>query len=174
MTTTEGQATTALDEFCARYLDAWNSRDETRMAPLVTDDVVWYDPALPAPARGTAEVQQFMRDAWRAFPDLRFEEPEPHAHRTAEGGHVAWAWRMLGTWTGPLDPPGFAPTGRAFQIDGVDLWELRDGRIAHYRAFYDMNGLAQQLGIAPPPGSRGERAMVRLQRLQARMMRRRG
>jgi steroid delta-isomerase-like uncharacterized protein len=174
MTTTEGHTTTALDEFCARYLDAWNSQDATRMAPLVTDDIVWYDPALPAPARGPAEVQQFMRDAWRAFGDLRFEEPEPHTHRSAEGDQVAWAWRMIGTWTGPLDPPGFAPTGRSIRVEGVDLWQMRDGRIADYRAFYDMNDMARQLGIAPPPGSRGERAMVRLQRLQARMMRRKG
>jgi hypothetical protein len=50
---------------------------------------------------------------------------------------------------------------------------LRDGRIAHYRAFYDVNGLARQLGIVPEAGSRGERGMVALQRLQARLARRR-
>jgi hypothetical protein len=55
----------------------------------------------------------------------------------------------------------------------VDLWTLRDGRISRYRAFYDMNDLARQLGIAPPPGSRGEKAMVTLQRLQARALKRR-
>jgi hypothetical protein len=51
---------------------------------------------------------------------------------------------------------------------------MRDGRIARSRAFYDLNDLARQLSIAPPPGSRAERAMVRLQRLQARMLSRRG
>ena len=34
--------------------------------------------------------------------------------------------------------------------------------------FYDMNEVARQLGIAPVPGSRAERAAVALQRLQAR------
>jgi hypothetical protein len=51
---------------------------------------------------------------------------------------------------------------------------MRDGRIARYRAFYDVNDLARQLAIAPSPGSRAEQAMVRLQRLQARMLSRRG
>jgi hypothetical protein len=81
---------------------------------------------------------------------------------------------MRGTMSGPLDPPGFAPTGRSMEVEGVDLWTMRDGRIARYRAFYDVNDLARQLAIAPSPGSRAEQAMVRLQRLQARMLSRRG
>jgi hypothetical protein len=59
------------------------------------------------------------------------------------------------------------------EVEGVDLWTMRDGRIARSRAFYDMNEVARQLAIAPAPGSRGEKAMVGLQRLQARMLRRR-
>jgi hypothetical protein len=58
------------------------------------------------------------------------------------------------------------------EVEGVDLWTMRDGRIARYRAFYDLNDLARQLGIAPPVGSRAERAMVRLQRVQAPILRR--
>jgi hypothetical protein len=79
---------------------------------------------------------------------------------------------MRGTMTGPIDPPGFAPTGRAMEVEGVDLWTMRDGRIARCQAFYDMNDVARQLAIAPPPGSRAEKAVVALQRLQARMLRR--
>jgi|SRR3954447_11423279 steroid delta-isomerase-like uncharacterized protein len=161
-----------LDAFCARYLRAWNDHSPETMADLIAEDVVWEDPALPAPARGVAAVQAFMRDAWVGFPDLRFDEGED-PHRTASGDQVSWRWRMRGTMTGPLDPPGFAPTGRAMEVDGVDLWTLRDGRIARYRAFYDMNDVARQLGLAPPSGSRAEQVVVRLQRLQAGVMRRR-
>jgi steroid delta-isomerase-like uncharacterized protein len=160
-----------LPAFCARYLAAWNDHDPPAMAALLTDDIVWEDPALPAPARGVAAVQDFMRAGWRGFPDLRFDATDT-PHLTAGGDQVAWRWRMRGTMTGPLDPPGFAPTGRAMEVEGVDLWELRDGRIARYRAFYDLNDMARQLAIAPAPGSRGEKAMVALQRLQARMLRR--
>jgi steroid delta-isomerase-like uncharacterized protein len=157
--------------FTTGYLAAWNGRDASAMAPFVTDDIEWHDPALPTPARGPAEVQQFMETSWRAFPDLRFSEPDP-PHLSINGELVAWAWRMEGTMRGPLDPPGFAPTNRRMAVDGVDLWRLRDGRIAHYRAFYDMTDLARQLGIMPPAGSRAERATVGLQRLQARAQRR--
>src|SRR5664279_788410 len=88
-------------------------------------------------------------------------------------GDVAfWAWYMEGTHRGPIDPPGFAPTRRRMRVEGVDQWTMRDGRIARYRAFYDMNDLARQLGIVPAAGSTAERGMVALQRLQARLGRR--
>jgi hypothetical protein len=90
---------------------------------------------------------------------------------TADGALVAWRWRMRGTLTGTLEPPGFAPTGRSMEIEGVDLWTMRDERIARYRAFYDMNEVARQLAIAPAAGSRAEQAIVAVQRLQARVLR---
>jgi steroid delta-isomerase-like uncharacterized protein len=165
-------STPDLATFCARYMAAWNDHDPGAMDDLLTQDIVWEDPALAEPARGIRAVQDFMRAGWVAFPDLRFDETDV-PHRTSEGSQVAWRWRMRGTMTGVLDPPGFAPTGRSMEVEGVDLWEMRDGRIARYRAFYDLNDLARQLAIAPAPGSRGEKAMVALQRLQARMLRRR-
>jgi steroid delta-isomerase-like uncharacterized protein len=157
-----------LRDFVERYLAAWNGRDPEAMARLITDDILWVDPALPEPARGVPAVQEFMRASCRAFPDLRFGEPDPPA-LAVTGDVVLWGWYMEGTHRGPLDPPGFAPTGRHMRVDGFDQWTMRYGRIARYRAFYDMNDVARQLGIVPAPGSRAERGMVALQRLQARL-----
>ena len=160
-----------LRAFTERYAAAWNGCDVDAMAEMLTDDVVWADPALTEPARGIPAVQEFMRVSFRAFPDLRFSEPDP-THLTVTGDLVAWAWRMEGTMRGVVDPPGFAPTGRRMRVDGVDLWRMRDEQIADYRAFYDMTDLARQLGIMPSSGSRAERATVALQQLQARFLRR--
>jgi steroid delta-isomerase-like uncharacterized protein len=156
--------------FITRYAAAWNECDTDLIAELITEDIVWMDPALPEPARGIPAVQDFMRTSFRAFPDLRFSEPEP-SHLSVAAERIAWAWSMEGTMRGYVDPPGFAPTGASFHVEGVDLWTMRDGRIANYRAFYDMNDFARQLGILPAAGSRAERATVALQRLQARLQR---
>jgi ketosteroid isomerase-like protein len=140
------------------------------MAELVTEDVVWADPALPEPARGIIQVQEFMRASFLAFPDLHFSEPDPPVI-ASDADLVLWMWHMKGTNRGAIDPPGFAATGRPIAVDGVDRWIMRDGRIVRYRAFYDMNDLARQLGIVPAAGSRAERGMVTLQRFQARLRR---
>jgi steroid delta-isomerase-like uncharacterized protein len=157
--------------FVERYVAAWNECDTSAMAQLITEDIVWADPALPQPARGVAEVQEFMRASRRAFPDLRFGEPDP-PELARDGDVVLWGWTMEGTNRGAVDPPGFAPTNRRMRVEGIDRWHMREGRIARYRAFYDMNDLARQLGIVPEHGSRAERGMVALQRLQARFSRR--
>ena len=128
-----------------RYLAAWNACDTDAIAQLITNDIVWADPALPEPAHGVPAVQEFMRTSFRAFPDLHFGEPDPPA-LAASGGVVLWAWSMEGTHRGSIDPPGFAPTARSMRIDGVDQWTMRDRRIARYRAFYVMNDVARQLG----------------------------
>src|SRR5215210_4876480 len=100
-TTPTSPADASFEEFTAGYLAAWNGRDSSAMAPFVTDDVEWHDPALPAPAHGLREVQAFMEEGWRAFPDLRFTEPDP-PHLSSTGDLIAWAWRMEGTMRGPL------------------------------------------------------------------------
>jgi steroid delta-isomerase-like uncharacterized protein len=157
-------------EFAERYVEAWNSHDAARIEPLVTRDVVWLDPSLPEPARGVEEVKDFMRAAWIAFPDLRFT-PGPMWLDPHEDS-MSWAWRMEGAHDGPLDPPGFAPTGRRIDVDGIDVGDFEDGRMMRYRAYYDMADFARQLGVMPPPGSRGERVGVMLQRASARFVRR--
>jgi steroid delta-isomerase-like uncharacterized protein len=157
-------------EFAERYTEALNSYDAERLDALVVPDVVWLDPALPETARGVEEVKDFMRRSWAAFPDLHFTGGplwlDPH------NDSVAWSWRMEGTHRGEIEPPGFAPTGRRIDIDGIDVWDFAEGRIERCRAYYDGLLLAQQLGVMPPPGSRGERVGVLLQRAQARFARR--
>jgi steroid delta-isomerase-like uncharacterized protein len=173
MTTRVASSGTGFDlgEFTKRYVAAWNGCNTDAMGELLTDDIVWVDPALPEPARGIPAVQEFMRMSFQIFPDLVFSEPDP-PHLTMDGDLIAWAWTMEGSFRGPIDPPGFAPTGKRMKVDGVDLWRMRDGRIDDYRAFYDMNDMVRQLGILPESGSRAERATAALQRLQVRLQRR--
>ena len=99
---------------------------------------------------------------------MRFEQLEP-PFTGPDGTRLALRWRMSGTHTGLLDPPGFAATGKAFEIDGVDFWTVRDGLVADCRAEYDSMGLATQLGLMPARGSRVEKAMTGLQRAGMRV-----
>ncbi len=169
-TTTAPLDAAFVDDFAHRWAAAWDARDGDALGRLCTEDVEFFDPAIGT-VRGRAAVADWVRACARMFPDYRFEEPElPYIARDRE--KVIFPWRMTGTNTGPIDPPGFAPTGKAVVLDGVDHWWFRDGLVERYRADYDSNGLLRQVGLMPPQGSRAEKAMAAMHRLGAQVRRR--
>ena len=68
---------------------------------------------------------------------------------------------------------GLAPTGRRVDIEGVDLYEFRDGLISHWKIIYDLYDFTQQVGLLPPPNRGIPTLMLRAQRLVAARQRRR-
>jgi steroid delta-isomerase-like uncharacterized protein len=161
----------AARDFAERWQIAWNSRRAEEVVALCTDDVLWEDPLTERPEQGKPAVTAYLESTWRTFPDLDFTWPEgPYC--SFEQTKLACHWHVTGTMQGPVEPEGFAPTGRRVEADGVDLLELRDGLVCHYVGFFDARGMAQQIGVMPARGSRAERIAVKLQRLGARIGRR--
>ena len=151
-------------EFAERWEAAWNSHQPERVLELMTEDVAYDDSAWPRTMRGHGEVREFLEFAWRAMPDLEF--------RTIEGPFLlegepkaAFLWNGTGTFTGPLDPPGFAPTGAQIAFEGFDLHEYRDGRVCRLRIVFDMMDVSRQIGLVPSQGSSLEKAGAAAQRL---------
>lgn len=155
-------------DFAQQWLVAWNSGDPHQVAALCVDDVCWNDPALPEPHVGRAAVQEFASGTFACFPDLRFEQTAMPL-LSEEAPRALAPYRLTGTMLGAFAP--FAPTGSSVRIEGVDDWTFRDGRLAAYDTFYDSVGLARQLGVMPPAGSRAERAMAAFQHVQAGVQR---
>ena len=121
------------------------------------------------PMRGRGEIRRFAEAIIRAFPDFQYELLG-QVCVAADGSKCALHWRITATHTAPLDPPGFAPTGRQMRQEGVDLLEFRDGRISRILTCFDaLAGAEQLLGLTlrPPPGSIRERVAVLFQRLLA-------
>jgi steroid delta-isomerase-like uncharacterized protein len=157
-----------LREFGERYTDAWNSRDPEAVAACAHEEVVWIDPALDEPAVGRAAVADFARSSFVSFPDLAFSELGAPA-LTDDARAAYLPWRMTGTNTGPIDPPGFAATGKSIAVNGFDVWQFRDGLIWRYEAIYDFSAIPRQLGLLPPRGGFAERAMAGAQRLRSKL-----
>jgi steroid delta-isomerase-like uncharacterized protein len=154
--------------FAERWEGAWNSHQPDRLLELMTEDIVYDDSAWPRTMRGHADVREFLESVWRGMPDLRFEMVEgPFLHRSEPV--ATFCWKGAGTFTGPLDPPGFAPTGARIEFDGFDLQEYREGRVCRLRIVTDMLDVARKLGLMPPEGSRAEKAGAAAQRLGVRV-----
>jgi steroid delta-isomerase-like uncharacterized protein len=160
-----------VEEFLERWEDAWNSHDPERLLALMTDDIVYDDSAWPTTMRGHADVRRFLDYTWRAFPDLRFERVGA-PFISVDGSRAAAHWRGRATNSGPIDPPGMAPTGKAVVMEGVDFQEYREGKVARLRIVFDMADVMRQLGALPAAGSRAERLSVRLASLGAKLQRR--
>jgi steroid delta-isomerase-like uncharacterized protein len=150
-------------ELVASWLDAWNSHEPERILGLLTDDIEARDDSWPTPMRGHNQVREFVTALWRAVPDMTFELLDgPYV--IPDEPRASFHWRGTATFTGRMDPPGFAPTGRRWEIDGADFHEYRDGRICRLRVIFDLMNVSRQLGVMPPSGSRAERAMAAAQR----------
>jgi steroid delta-isomerase-like uncharacterized protein len=150
-------------DFTPRWLEAWNSHEVARLLALMTEDIEYRDDSWHKTMHGHADVREFLEATWRATPDMTFEllsgpyviPGEPRA---------AFHWRGWGTHTGVLEPPGFAPTGRRWELDGVDLHEYRDGRVCRLRIVFDLMSASRQLGLLPAAGGPAERALAMVQR----------
>jgi steroid delta-isomerase-like uncharacterized protein len=160
-----------VEDFAARYEAAWAAKDPELIAAACTEDVIWTDPALKEPLHGRDGVRRFVIESFRMCPDFTVRTLDrPYISVTRP--RVLWPYVMSGTATGPWVFFDMAPTGRRFEVEGVDSWEMRDGLIARYSTFWDGISMSRQLGVLPASGSLGDRAMTRLQHVQARFQRR--
>ena len=87
------------------------------------------------------------------------------------GTKAAFWWDGYGTHTGPIDPPGLAPTGKRIEFDGADFHEYRDGKVARLRIVFDMSDVMRQLGVLPPAGGKQERALAKVTNVKGRFSR---
>ena len=158
-----------LRDFIARWEGGWNSHDPERLLALMTEDIEYEDSAWPTVMHGHADVRRFLHSAWTAIPDLRFEMEGDPFIGTSASPSAAFYWRGTGRFTGPLEPPGFAPTGRTLEFYGADFHEYRDGKVARLKIVFDNMDVARQLGLLPAAGSRADRAGATAQRLAMRL-----
>jgi steroid delta-isomerase-like uncharacterized protein len=158
------------EEVVQRLLAAWNSRDMAGFARCLADDVEWYDPAMPdPPARGQVAVIAFAESVMHAFPDFKCEVLPPMCF-AADGSRVAIKWRIAGSHQHPLDPPGYAPTGRRAEFEGVDVLDLEGERVTRILTAFDPLPAAEQLLgmlLRPIPGTCRGWIAVRMQRALA-------
>ena len=126
------------------------------------------------PARGRAEVRLFAEAVLRAFPDFRYEVLGAICV-APDGSRCAIPWRITATHTARLTPPGFAPTDRQLRQEGVDLLDVRAGRVVRILTCFDAIAAAEQLlavTLRPAPRTLRERLLVIVQRVLAARARR--
>ena len=116
-----------------------------------TDDVYFEDTSVPTPCRTKAEMRDFMQVFYDAFPDLRIEirnvfESSPSPSGLGQGGgYVTAEYDLLGTMRGAF--LGHLPTGKAFRIKAVSIYEHNGTLFTRETVYYDSAALFAQIGI---------------------------
>ncbi|HXF35934.1 MAG TPA: nuclear transport factor 2 family protein [Actinomycetota bacterium] len=164
-----------LDHASARALsqracEVLSAHDPELLGSLFAEDVVFEDDAWPEVIRGLDQLERFLGVVWRAFPDARWEIVDgPFVAEDGRG--LAVHGRISGRMLGPLDPPGFAPTGQPISFEYAGFFEIGGGLVRRGRVILNLQAAAIQVGAAPRQGSAAERMVVWLQRRRARRAR---
>src|SRR5262245_31937020 len=132
----------AQDSVWRRYIDAWNAHDVDAILAAVTDDFIYDErPAtMDRPLQGRPAFRGYLRRIFTAFPDLRIELT------TCDVGSVLGVSEsiMRGTHLGTLG--GLPPTRRRITTRVACVFEVRNGKLAHERLYWDRANTLRQLG----------------------------
>jgi predicted ester cyclase len=117
-------------------------------APCCTD-VVWEGPAAPHTLLGRDAVRRFHSHImFPALPDTPIELIDG-PHLALDGTGVAARLRISGTMTGPLTPPGFAPTGGRLSFETAQFAHIEGGLLSRHAVVLNMIDLAQRTTARP-------------------------
>jgi steroid delta-isomerase-like uncharacterized protein len=133
-------------ELLEQYVALYNAGDLDACMDLYAED------AIQTMADGTFEGRSAIRR--RLARDL---EGCPDATYTVgsfveQGDTFADEWTFAGTHTGPFPLPDgthLPPTGRRVEIRGMELVQVRDGKIVLDNLYYDSMAVLTQLGLVP-------------------------
>ncbi|MGZ4138522.1 MAG: ester cyclase [Actinomycetota bacterium] len=128
------------------YEEVFNQRNVDIADDLAVEDYVEHDP-FPGQGNGRSDLKARVQAILAAFNPLHFTVEDI----VAEGDRVVVRWSQTGTHTGNF--MGIPPTGKTFSIAGIDIHELREGRMAEHWHVVDLFALLQQLGVIPAPTS---------------------
>ena len=129
--------------------EAYNARDWDAAIALTTPEVEFVNVATGETFQGPDGVRRFLGGWATAFPDSQVETTQVYA---SEDGAVL-EFRGRGSQTGPLQSPAgdIPPTGRSVDVPFAQVLELREGKVARARLYFDSMTLLQQLGVVPAP-----------------------
>ena len=139
-------------EVVQRVFDAINAHDVEALRDVWAPDVTERFPDKTC--RGPEELSAHFKGLFAAMPDLHMEIVQ-----SVEDGETVFArWVLTGTHTGEAFS-GIDRTGARVELDGMDHFTIRDGKVASNFVVFDQMEVGRRLGLLPPDGSAADRAL---------------
>ena len=132
------------------WYERWNKGKVAALATM--DNICATDYVLHAGTgpdiHGIKDNKQDTSEVFNAFPDVHFTIDD----MVAEGDKVAVRWTMTGTHKGEF--MGRPPTNKKVTGWGITIDRIVGGKYVESWVRYDNLSMMQQLGVAPPMGTR--------------------
>ena len=110
------------------FMDAFNRHDVEAIMEFFTDDCVFETPRGPDPwgrrLTGKAEVRTGIEARFAGIPDIHYGKDR----------HWACGDRAVSEWT----ITGTDVSGTRVEVQGCDLFELRDGKVARKDSYWKL------------------------------------
>jgi steroid delta-isomerase-like uncharacterized protein len=133
-------------ELLEQYVERYNAGDLDAVMDLYAEDAVQIMP------EGTFEGRSAIRERLArdlvACPDIAWTV----LSFVEQGDTFADEWTFVATHTGPFqlaDGSELPPTGKQVELRGMELVEVRDGKIVIDNLYYDNMAVMAQLGLVP-------------------------
>lgn len=127
-----------------RFYEAFNQRNMSALDAFVAQDFVDHNP-FPGQAPGLKGLKDAMEIFRGGFPDIRITNED----FIAEGDKVVVRSVARGTNTGPM--MGIPPTAKPIEIAALDVWRVKDGKLAAAWHIEELLQMMMQIGVVPPP-----------------------
>ncbi|WP_132428879.1 ester cyclase [Pseudonocardia endophytica] len=132
------------------WLDAWNERDGAAINAHLASDVVYQDMTLGERFESPEAVRAFADEMTTTFSSDYGFIGGPQS--VSGDDSYAFEWTLTGT-NDCADPQrGLPATGKKFEIPGISIGRLRDGKIVENRDYWDLAGYLMQVGLMEQPG----------------------
>ena len=139
-------------EIARRFIDeVFNKRNLKHAEEVLSEGFTEHSPPFPGMGNDKASAIEGFRLLLDSSDDLRVEIVD----LVSDGGRIAIRGRYSGTDTGG-SAPGVPPTGKRFDIEGIDVAVLGDdGSFVEHYGIADVMTAMGQLGLMPEPGDQG-------------------
>jgi steroid delta-isomerase-like uncharacterized protein len=139
--------TQANKEVSRRFTELFSTPGAAGAEDVLSQDIVFHGTAGDGDIRGLDQMKAFLAGYHRAFPGAHSTIED----QVAEGDKVVTRWRARGTHRGDLGP--IPATGQVFEMDGVTIERIADGKIAEVWVARDELGLLRQIGALLEPAN---------------------
>jgi predicted ester cyclase len=132
-------------------LEGFGQGDMSVPDEVVAEEFIEHQQGMPQGREGLKRVVRSLR---KSFPDLSYTVVQ----MVADGDKVWGHFRSRGTNEGPF--VGQPPTGKAMEIDVIDIARFEDGKMVEHWGVPDQLGVLLQLGLYPPRSGANDRGQT--------------